>query len=90
MINGLPTCLRGSTKTRNVERRNVEHWNGKPETRNRKRGTQEQKTRNAETVERKTWNAGTENPERRNRKHGTHFLPDFISYEENARIAIFL
>ena len=72
-------CETLERKTRNAGTENLE------------RGTLEQKTQNAGTVEPKTRNAGTENPERRNRKYGTHFLPDsVISYEENARIAIFL
>ena len=66
----------GSTKTRNVERRNVESWNRKP-------GTPEQKTRNVERWNRKhgtleRWNRKpgtpeqkTRNVERWKRKHGT-------------------
>ena len=55
---------KGSTKTGNVERRNVEHLNRKP-------GTPEQKI----------WKAGTEYPERWNRKLGTHFLTLLMSFK---------
>ena len=58
----------------------------KTETCNSKLGTLRQKTR--------TWNARKENPERgvENQKRISNFLLrfDFISYEENARVAIFL
>ena len=68
--------MEGSTKARNVERRNVEGWNGKPGRRNRKLGTWNAGTENmehwnGETENSERWNGGTENPERWNEKTGT-------------------